>query len=200
MGGAGQQQRTGDVTLLLSEWAAGRPEPALELWTLVYQELRQIASAYMRNERPNHTLQTSALVNEAWLKMFGGKPFRWASRKHFFCSMAQAMRRILLDHAREHQTQKRGAGFEKLSLDAIPALVEEQSEQLLALDDALEELSKLNQRQAQVVEMRFFIGLTAEQTAAMLNISAETVKLDWRFAKAWLQRRMCAGGGAGAQS
>jgi RNA polymerase sigma factor (TIGR02999 family) len=162
---------------------------------MVYRELRQIAGAYMRNERPDHTLQTSALVNEAWLRIFAGKPFRWTNRKHFFCAMAQTMRRLLVDHAREYRAQKRGAEWEKVSMDAIPALKTDRPEQLLALDEALEQLTKLNRRQAQIVEMRFFVGLTVEQTAAMLNISAETVKLDWRFAKAWLQRQMRSAGG-----
>ena len=157
---------------------------------MVYRELRQIAGAYMRNERPDHTLQTTALVNEAWVRTFEGEPFRWTSRKHFFCAMAQTMRRILVNHARKHRAQKRGADWEVVSLEAIPAIGAERPEQLLALDEALEELGQLNRRQAQVIEMRFFVGLTAEQTAAMLNISAETVKLDWRFAKAWLQRQM----------
>jgi RNA polymerase sigma factor (TIGR02999 family) len=185
-----RQSSTGVITQLLAEWAAGRPEPAPELWSMVYGELRQIAGAYMRNERPDHTLQTTALANEAWLRTFEGKPFRWASRKHFLCAMAQTMRRILVDHARECQAQRRGGGWEKLSLEAAGAPASERPKQLLALDEALEQLSKLNRRQAQVVEMRFFVGLTAEQTGAMLNISAETVKLDWRFAKAWLQRHM----------
>lgn len=177
----------------------GRHEPAPELWSLVYRELQQIASAYMRKERPDHTLQTAALVNEAWLRVFDGKPFRWSSRKHFFCAMAQTMRRILVDHARQHEAQKRGAEWERVSREALPALKSDRPDQLVALDEALEQLSKLNDRQAQVVEMRFFVGLTVEQTAAMLNISAETVKLDWRFAKAWLQRQMRPGGDADDQ-
>jgi RNA polymerase sigma factor (TIGR02999 family) len=190
----GQQPNIGEVTRLLAQWTAGRPEPAPELWSMVYRELRQIAGGYMRNERPDHTLQTSALVNEAWLRAFQGKPFRWSSRKHFFCAMAQTMRRILVDHAREYQAKKRGGEWERLPLEAANVLAGDRPEQLLALDEALEQLGRLSRRQAQVVEMRFFVGLTAEQTAAMLNISAETVKLDWRFAKAWLQRQMRPGG------
>jgi RNA polymerase sigma-70 factor, ECF subfamily len=185
-----QQPTAGEITRLLVEWTAGRPEPASELWSVVYSELRQIASAYMRNERPDHTLQTTALVNEAYLRVFQGKPFRWENRKHFFCAMAQTMRRILVDHAREYQAQKRGGEWEKLSLNAAFPLSEAPAGKLLALDEALEQLGALNPRQAQVVEMRFFVGLTAEQTAAMLNVSPETIKLDWRFAKAWLQRQM----------
>ena len=185
-----EQPSAGEITRLLTEWTAGRPEPAAELWSRVYRELRQIASAYMRNERPDHTLQTTALVNEAYLRIFQGKPFRWENRKHFFCTMAQMMRRILVDHARECHAQKRGGEWKKVPLEAALPLTGGQPEQLLALNEALEELGRLNRRQAQVVELRFFAGLTAEQTGAMLSISAETVKLDWRFAKAWLQRQM----------
>lgn len=180
----------GEITRLLAEWSAGRLERAPELWTLIYRELRQIASAYMRNERADHTLQTTALVNEAYIRIFQGRPFRWENRKHFFCVMAQMMRRILIDHAREYQTQRRGGEWEKLSLEAALPLPSKGPEYLLALDEALEQLGRLSPRQAQVVEMRFFVGLTVQQTAAMLNISAETVKLDWRFARAWLQRQM----------
>jgi RNA polymerase sigma-70 factor (ECF subfamily) len=189
-----REPTTGEITRLLAEWTSGRREPAPELWSMVYRELRQIAGAYMRNERPDHTLQTTALVNEAWVRTFEGEPFRWASRKHFFCAMAQTMRRILVNHARKYQAQKRGAEWEQVSLETIPALRVERPAQLLALDEALEQLGQLNRRQAQVIEMRFFVGLTAEQTAAMLDISAETVKLDWRFARAWLQRQMRPGG------
>ena len=189
-----EEGAVGDVTRLLSEWTATRPETAPELWSEVYRELRQIAKAYMRNERPDHTLQTTALVNEAYLRLFRGKPGRWDNRRHFFCTMAQAMRRVLVDHARECHAQKRGGEWEKLSIDAARLLAENGTEQLLALNQALEQLGSLNQRQAQVVELRFFAGLTAEETAAMLGISPETVKLDWRFAKAWLQRQLRPGG------
>lgn len=185
-----QQPTAGEITRLLAEWTAGRQQPASELWSEVYRELRQIASAYMRNERPDHTLQTTALVNEAYLRIFQGKPFRWENRKHFFCAMAQTMRRILVDHAREYHAQKRGGEWEKLSLNAAFPLSGAPAHDVVALDEALEQLGTLNRRQAQVVEMRFFVGLTAEQTAAMLNVSPETIKLDWRFAKAWLRRQM----------
>ena len=188
------QRSPGDITRLLAEWSAGRPESTPELWSVVYRELRQIASSYARQERPDHTLQTTALVNEAYLRVFQGKPFRWENRKHFFCAMAQMMRRILVDHARERQAQKRGGGWEKLPAPVASLLSNARPEELLALDQALEQLGRFNRRQAQVVEMRFFVGLTAEQTAALLAISPETVKLDWRFAKAWLQQQMRPGG------
>ena len=185
-----QQSSSGEITRLLAEWSAGRPERAAELWSIAYRELRRIADAYMRNERPDHTLQTTALVNEAYIRLFGKKPFRWENRKHFFCVMAQTMRHILIDHAREHCAQKRGGEWEKLPLDSALPLSNEDPEQLLALDEALEQLAKRSPRQAQVVHLRCFAGLTADQTAAMLSISPETVKLDWRFARAWLQRQM----------
>jgi len=183
-------QASGEITRLLADWNAGRPESAPELWSLIYGELRRIANAYMRSERPDHTLQATALVNEAYVRLFGGDPFRWENRQHFFCVMAQTMRRILVDYAREHRALKRGGEYERVSLDAAVSLSIAQPEQLLAFDEALEQLARLNARQAQVVELRFFAGLTGDQTAAMLSISPETVKLDWRFAKAWLQSRM----------
>ena len=179
-----------EISRLLAEWAAGRPEPAPELWSIVYRELRRIANAYMRDERPDHTLQTTALVNEAYIRLFEGQPFRWENRQHFFCVMAQTMRRILVDHARERCAQKRGGEWQKLSLDVALPLLTEDPEELMALDEALQKLAKRSPRQAQVVNLRCFSGLTADQTAAILSISPETVKLDWRFARAWLQRQM----------
>jgi RNA polymerase sigma factor (TIGR02999 family) len=184
------QPSTGDITRLLGEWTSGRGEPAPELWAVVYRELRQIASAYVRNERPDDTLRTTALVNEAYIRIFQGKPFRWESRKHFFCAMAQAMRRVLVDHFRECQAEKRGGEWEKLPLETAFPLQDAHPGEIIALNEALDRLGELSPRQAEVVEMRFFVGLTAEETAAILNLSAKTVKLDWKFAKVWLQRQM----------
>lgn len=184
------QTASGEITDSLADWTAGRPEPAPELWSIIYPELRRIANAYMRNRRPDHTLQTTALVNEAYIRLFQGQPFRWENRKHFFCVMAKTMRCILVDYAREHGAQKRAGEWEKVSLDAALPLSTKDPEELLALDQALERLSKRSPRQAQVVDLRCFAGLTVDQTAAMLSISPETVKLDWRFARAWLQHQM----------
>lgn len=184
------QPSSGEITQLLAELSAGHPERASELWTIVYRELRRIADAYMRNERPDHTLQTTALINEAYITLFQEEPFRWENRKHFFCAMAQTMRRILVDHARRHRAQKRGGEWERFSLDAALPISTKDPEQLLALDEALDQLAKRSPRQAQVIDLRCFAGLTVDQTAAMLSISAETVKLDWRFARAWLQRQL----------
>ena len=186
----GAQPAAGEITCLLAEWAAGRPESAPELWSIVYRELRQVAAAYMRHERPDHTLGTTALVNEAYIRVFHGKPCGWESRKHFFCTMAQMMRRVLVDHARECHAQKRGGEWEKLPLEASFQLSGAPPDQVIAVNDALEQLGKISPRQAQVVEMRFFVGLTVEQTAALLRISGDTVKSDWKFAKAWLRHEM----------
>jgi RNA polymerase sigma factor (TIGR02999 family) len=185
-----QKTSAGEITSLLTEWTSGRREPAPELWSLVYRELRQIASAYVRNQRPDNTLRTTALVNEAYVRVFRGNPCRWESRKHFFCTMAQVMRHVLADYARQYQTEKRGGEWEKLPLEAAHFLHSARPDQIVALNEALDQLGRLSPRQAEVVEMRFFVGLTAEETAAMLNLSAETVKLDWKFAKVWLQRQM----------
>jgi RNA polymerase sigma-70 factor, ECF subfamily len=175
---------------MISDWTQSRQLSPPELFELIYKDLRKIAHAYMRRERPDHTLQATALVNEAYLRMFQGEPFHWKSRKHLFCVMAQAMRRILVDHARSHHAHKRGGEQRKLSLDNVFLISDEKSPHLLALNEALERLSALNSRQGNVVDLRFFAGLTVEETAAVLGISPETVKLDWRFAKALLQREI----------
>jgi RNA polymerase sigma factor (TIGR02999 family) len=185
-----QHQIQGEVNQLFSAWSESRKQSVPELFELIYKELRQIAQSYMRRERPNHTLQTTALVNEAYLRIFQGQPFRWENRKHVFCLMAQTMRRVLVDHARSHYAHKRGGEQQRLSLDQALLISEEKSPELFALDDALERLAKVHARQGHVVELRFFGGLTVEETAAVLGVSPETVKLDWRFAKAWLQREL----------
>jgi RNA polymerase sigma factor (TIGR02999 family) len=178
------------ITQLVTDWTESRRQSVPELFELIYKDLRKIAQAYMRKERPDHTLQATALVNEAYLRVFQGQPFQWKSRKHLFCVMAQTMRRILVDHARGYGADKRWGEHRKLSLDEAFVISEEKSPQLLALDEAVERLSKLDPRQGHVVDLRFFAGLTVEETAAVLGVSAETVKLDWRFAKAWLQREI----------
>lgn len=178
------------MTQLLDNWSESRQQSIPELVEVIYKDLRKIAQGYMRRERPDHTLQATALVNEACLRVLQGEPFRWKNRKHLFCIMAQTMRRVLVDHARSHSSDKRGCQQRKVSLDEGLVFVHEESPQLLALHDALEQLGKLNIRQARVVDLRFFAGLTVEETAAVLGVSKETVKLDWRFAKAWLQREM----------
>jgi len=179
-----------EMNQLVQEWTASRTQTIPELFEVIYNDLRQIARAYMRRERADHTLQTTALVNEAYARVFQGQPFRWENRKHVFCTMAQAMRRILVDHARTHNAEKRGGQERRLSLDEALAVSEQKSDQVIALDEALERLGKLHSRQEHVVNLRFFGGFTVDEVAAVLGTSPETVKLDWRFAKAWLQREL----------
>ena len=177
---------------LLSDWSETRQQSIPALLEVIYNDLRKIAQGYMRRERPDHTLQTTALVNEACVRVFQGGPFRWKDRKHLFCIMAQTMRRVLIDHARSHYSKKHGSAQRKISLDEVIALAYagEKSPELIAVDEALRKLRALNTRQARVVDLRFFVGLTIEETAAVLGVSSETVKLDWRFARAWLQREI----------
>jgi len=175
-----------DVSELLSALASGSPTAAEKLMPLVYSELKRVARAYMRRERPGHTLQTTALVHEAYLRLVRQENVRWQGRSHFFGIAAQLMRRILIDHARGHLREKRGGAQVILPLNEALAFSPEHSEDLLRLDEALDRLSKLDPRQGQVVELRFFGGLSVEETAEYLKISPKTVKRDWAVAKAWL--------------
>ncbi len=181
------------VGRLFSEWTENRQQSVAEVYEAIFDELRRIAHAYMRRERPDHTLQTTALVNEAYLRLFQGQPFRWESRKHVFCTMAQAMRRVLIDHAKSHQALKHGGHGRRVSLEGVFLVSTERSLELIALDEALARLECAHPRAAHVVDLRFFGGLTVEETAALLDISPETVTLDWRFAKSWLERRLRSG-------
>lgn len=175
-----------EVTLLLSALTRGDEQAGEKLVSLVYDELRRLARSYMRRERTDHTLQATALVHEAYLKLVEQRSANWQSRAHFFGVAAQVMRRILIDHARGHQRQKRGGEYEKVVLNEALVFSPEQSAELLAVDEALERLAKLDERQARVVELRFFGGLSVEEAAAVLDISPKTVKRDWSVAKAWL--------------
>jgi RNA polymerase sigma-70 factor, ECF subfamily len=175
-----------DVTVLLSELANGNQQAAEKLVPLVYQELKRLARGYMRRERPDHTLQATALVHEAYLKLVRQHAVNWQSRSHFFGIAAQLMRRILIDHARGHLREKRGGAKEVLPLNEALVFSPEQSEELVRLDEALERLSKIDARQGRIVELRFFGGLSVEETAGLLAISPKTVKRDWSVAKAWL--------------
>ena len=179
-----------EINRIVAEWQQSRGQSVPGLVEAIYDELRRIARAYMRKERPDHILQTTALVNEAYLRLFQGQPFQWENRMHVVCTMAQTMRRVLVDYARARQAGKRGGREQKLRIDDIQVFTEERFPELLALDHVLDRLGKLNPRQESVVNLRFFSGLTVEETAAVLDVSPETVKLDWRFAKAWLQREM----------
>jgi RNA polymerase sigma factor (TIGR02999 family) len=176
-----------DVTRLLGELARGNREVEAALIPLVYDELRRIARALMRGEGHRETLQTTVLVHEAYLRLTGGQPVDWESRTHFLAVSAKVMRRILVDHARARNSEKRGGGAIQMAADfplRDPQSVE--PGQLLALDAALERLAALDARQSQIVEMRFFAGMTVEETAHALNISPRTVKREWQMARAWL--------------
>ena len=143
-----QQPTTGEITHLLAEWAAGRPEAAPELWETVYRELRRVATACVRNQRPDATLQATALVNEAYIKVFQGTPSRWENRKHFFCAMARIMRQVMIDHARQYHAQKRGGEWQRVPLEKFIPTTNDRAEDLLLLHEALAELGELNPRQA----------------------------------------------------
>lgn len=177
-----------DVTQLLIQWRRGDKTALDKLIPLIYEELRRLASHYMRGERTDHTLQTTALVNEAYLRLIDHKDMQWQNRAHFVGVAAQAMRRILVDHARSRQYFKRGAGVPKVSLDEAAVVRQEQTAELVALDDALTDLARVDPRKSQIVELRYFGGLSVDETAEVLGISPATVMRDWSTAKAWLLR------------
>jgi RNA polymerase sigma factor (TIGR02999 family) len=174
----------------LFQTSAGADASPDELFARLYRELRQIARAYMRRERADHTLQATALVNEAYVRLFNGQPVQWQNRKHLFCTLARSMRRVLMDHARKRGAERHGGALQKVELDAQgPAILRDVPE-FLAIGEALERLAKLNPRQAQVVELHSFAGLTEEEIAEILDVSLKTIKNDWRFAKAWLKTEL----------
>lgn len=179
----------GEVSVLLRAWAGGDQSAFDRLVPIVHGELRRLAHAYMKKERAGHSLQTTELVNEAYLRLVDYNRMQWQNRSHFRAVSAQAMRRILVDHARRHNV-KRGAGIEHVSLDAEPALCADRSDDFTALDDALTTLAVQAPRKAQVVELRFFGGLSVEETAEVLNVSGITVMREWKSAKAWLYREL----------
>lgn len=187
---AGGEGMPGDLTQLLKECSSGRQEALDELLPAVYDELRRLAESYLRRERPDHTLQPTALVHEAYLKLIDQHSVNWQNRAHFFGVAAQLMRRILVDHARGHLREKRGGQRQKLSLDEAVSWVEERDVDLVALDDALTELAKFDERKSRLVELRFFSGLSIEETAEVLDIAPSTVLRDWSLAKAWLYNQI----------
>ncbi|HTQ63028.1 MAG TPA: sigma-70 family RNA polymerase sigma factor [Candidatus Solibacter sp.] len=178
------------ITDLLARWRAGDREALNSLMPLVYEELRTLARHYLRMERPDHTLQSTALVHEAFVRMVGQKPPEWKNRKHFYGVAARLMRQILVDHARSHRAGKRGGDAVKLGLTEGLAGKESKGLDILALDDALNHLAQLNQQQSQIVELRFFSGLSIEDTSEVLGVSPATVKRNWVTARAWLFREM----------
>ena len=176
----------GEITALLAQLGNGNQEVAPKLIPLVYKELHRLAGAYMQRERVDHTLQPTALVHEAYIKLIQQHSIDWQSRAHFFGIAAQVMRRILVDHARGHLREKRGGGQTAVPIDETLVFAPEQSGELLKLNEALERLTRVDPRQGKIVELRFFGGLTVQQTADLLEISPKTVKRDWSMAKAWL--------------
>lgn len=183
------RQPAEDVSEILEAWSDGDPQALDRLTPIVYDELHRLARRYMRRERPGHGLQTTALVNEAYLRLVGYRRMRWQNRAHFFAVSAQVMRRVLVDYARRHNL-KRGAGVPHLCLDDNTPVGPEPLDRILALHDALDALATLDPRKARVVEMRFFGGLTAEEVGEVLDVSAVTVMRDWSSAKAWLYREL----------
>jgi RNA polymerase sigma factor (TIGR02999 family) len=179
-----------DVTQLLLAWSRGEEEALHALIPLIYRELRQRARRYMGRERPGHTLQTTALINEAYLRLVSSNPVAWESRSHFFAVAACMMRRILVDHARTRRSLKRGGEGRPVSLDEELLVSASPARDLVTLDDALEALSALDARKGRVVELRFFGGLSVEETAGVLKVSSQTVLRDWKLAKVWLLREM----------
>jgi len=179
-----------EVTRLLESWSNGRPEALDELMPLVYQELRKMAKQYMNSQPSGHTLQTTALIHEAYLKLADNREKNWQNRAHFFAVAAQAMRHILVDHARSHQTEKRGGETKIISFEDVAIISNQRANELVALDEALKNLSELDERKGRVVELRYFGGLSVEETAEVLKISPQTVMRDWRFAKTWLLREL----------
>jgi RNA polymerase sigma factor (TIGR02999 family) len=179
-----------EISRLLLAWGDGDQSALEDLAPLVHEELRRLAHHYMRGERRGHTLQTSALINEAYIRLIDWKDARWQNRAHFFAVSAQLMRRILVDFARDKQYLKRGGGALQVSLGEAAAFTDCQSADLVALDEALIALAEVDRRKSQVVEMRFFGGLSVKEVAEVLNVSEETVMRDWRLAKVWLLREL----------
>ena len=178
------------VTQMLLDWSEGDREALDKLIPIVYSELRLRAARYLRRERPGHTLQTTALIHETYLRLVDQKDVRWQNRAHFFAIAAQLMRRILVDHARQRDAAKRGGADVTLTLDEAMAVFPGRDVNLMALDETLTRLAEIDPRQSRVVELRYFSGLSIEETAEVLGVSPATVKLDWSMAKAWLRREM----------
>ena len=178
------------VTQLLIAWADGDQSAHDELMPLVYEELRRLAHHYISRERPGHTLQTSALVHEAYVRLVDQETIQWQGRAHFFGIASRLMRQVLVDYARKRKYLKRGGDALRVSLDEVMAVSEERAAEVVALDDALKSLAEIDSRQSQIVELRFFGGLSIEETAEILSVSRGTVMRDWTLAKAWLRREM----------
>lgn len=179
-----------NVTQLLRAWSQGDEGALNQLYDLVFDELHRLAHHYMSRENPGNVMQTTALVNEAYLRLANARDLDWKDRAHFFAVSANVMRRILIDGARARRADRRGGKDIQVALDDAPEVSTQNDPDLIALDDALKELAKVNERQSRVVELRYFGGLSVDQAAEVLGVSADTVMRDWRFAKAWLKREM----------
>jgi len=179
-----------EITELLEQWSGGNQTALDRLYPLVYEELRRLARSYMKREPKGHTLQTTALINEAYVRLVDQHSVHWQNRSHFFAISAQIMRRILVDHARRYLHAKRGGGAQKISLDEVMIVAKERSEEVLMLDEALVSLARLDPRRCQVVELRYFAGLSNQEIAAVLKISENTVMRDWNLARAWLYQKL----------
>jgi RNA polymerase sigma factor (TIGR02999 family) len=179
-----------EITQLLAEWSDGNQTALDKLYPLVYDELHRMARRYMQREQKGHTLQTTALINEAYVRLVDQKHVHWANRAHFFAISAQIMRRILIDHARRHAYAKRGGGAERISLDETAIVAKERAPDLLVLDEALNRLAEIDPRRGRVVELRYFGGLNNEEIAGVLKISENTVTRDWNMARAWLYQEL----------
>jgi RNA polymerase sigma factor (TIGR02999 family) len=182
--------RTTEVTELLQAWTDGDKEALEQLAPLVHQELHRLARHYMRGERPEHTLQATALVNEAYLRLIRWKDVRWQNRAHFFGVAAQMMRRILVDYARSHRSAKGEAGRVHVSLDESAVVSKDGASHVIAVDEALKQLAAVSQRKAQIVELRFFGGMTVEEIGEVLKISPATILREWNYARSWLSREI----------
>ena len=182
--------RAGEITRLLGEVRTGTKDAETQLLALVYDELRRIAASYLRKERPHHTLQPTALVNEAYLRLVEQKEQNWENRAHFLGMAAHLMREILVDHARKRCAAKRGGRNKPSPLEELPVAAAQRPEELVALDEALAKLEELDQRQSRIVELRFFGGMTEEEIGHLLGISVRTIKRDWKVARAWLYSEM----------
>src|SRR5437870_4966037 len=181
-----------DISVLLRAWSDGDQSALTRLTPIVYDELRSLARRYMKRERPGHSLQTTALVNEAYMRLVDYERMEWRNRAHFFAVSAQLMRRILVEHARRHNL-KRGGGVQHVSLEEAAVVGGDQDTDMVALDDAMNALARIDPRKVHVVEMRFFGGISVEETAQVLKVSTVTVKRDWRAARAWLYRELTGG-------
>jgi RNA polymerase sigma factor (TIGR02999 family) len=184
------QPPTHELTQLLNAWSEGDRAALDKLTPFVYEELRRLAHSYMNRERKGHTLQTTALVHEAYLRLFNREQIHWQNRAHFFAIAAQLMRCILVDHARGHASQKRGGKAQMVSLDEAAVISQEQASEVIALDEALQGLAAIDPQQSRIVELRFFGGLSVDETAEVLSLSPATIKREWSSAKLWLHREI----------